>query len=111
MSLWDWLFRRRQREEELDEEVRADLRMAAQERLEQGAAAEEARTSAIREFGNVTLVKEITREMWGWTFWETLFHDVRFGLRIAGKESWFHAVGHWASRSGDRSQHRDFQLV
>jgi hypothetical protein len=29
MSLWDWLFRRRQREEELDEEVQAHLRMAA----------------------------------------------------------------------------------
>ena len=28
MNLWDWLFRRRQREEELDEEVQAHLRMA-----------------------------------------------------------------------------------
>jgi hypothetical protein len=29
MSFWDWLFRRRRREEELDEEVQAHLRMAA----------------------------------------------------------------------------------
>lgn len=36
MSLWDWLFRRRQRGEELDEEVQARLRMAAQERMERG---------------------------------------------------------------------------
>ena len=29
MSLWNWLFRRRQREEDLDEEVQSHLRMAA----------------------------------------------------------------------------------
>ena len=49
MSLWDWLFRRRQREEELDEEVQAHLRMAAQEHAEQGETAEQARASAARE--------------------------------------------------------------
>ena len=43
MSLWDWLFHRRQREEELDEEVRSHVRMAAQERIEQGETAEQAR--------------------------------------------------------------------
>ena len=64
MSLWDWLFHRRRREEELDEEVQAHLRMAAQERMEQGAAAEQARASAVCEFGNVTLIKEVTRDMW-----------------------------------------------
>ena len=46
MSFWDWLFRRRQREEELDEEVQAHLRMAAQERMERGETAEQARAQA-----------------------------------------------------------------
>lgn len=36
MSLWDWLFRRRQRDKELDDEVQAHLQMAAQELIEQG---------------------------------------------------------------------------
>ena len=36
MNLRDWLFHRRRREEELDEEVQAHLRMAAQERIQQG---------------------------------------------------------------------------
>jgi hypothetical protein len=72
MSLWDWLFRRRQRDEELDEEIQAHLRMAARERIEQGETAEQARASAVREFGNVTLVKEITRDMWGFRWFETL---------------------------------------
>jgi predicted permease len=85
MSLWDWLFRRRQREEELDEEVRSHLRMAAQERMEQGESAEQARTSAVREFGNVTLVKEVTRDMWGYRSLETLLQDLRYGLRMLGR--------------------------
>jgi hypothetical protein len=65
MNLRDWLFRRRKLEEELEEEVQAHLRMAAQEHVEQGESPEQARTSAVREFGNVLLVKEVTRDMWG----------------------------------------------
>jgi len=43
MSLWDWLFRRRQREEDLDEEVQSHLRMATRDRVEQGESPEQAR--------------------------------------------------------------------
>ena len=92
MSLWDRLFRRRRREEELDEEIQAHLRMAAWERMEQGDSPEQARASAVREFGNVTLVKEVTREMWGWSFWETCLQDVRYGLRMLARNPGFTAV-------------------
>jgi putative ABC transport system permease protein len=92
MSLWDWLFHRKQREEELDEEVRSHLRMAAQERMEQGETAEQARASAEREFGNVGLVKEVTRDMWGWGFWETCSQDVRYSLRQLKRNPAFTAV-------------------
>jgi hypothetical protein len=61
MSLRDWWFRRRRREADLEEEIQGHLRMAAQEHVDRGEAAEQARVSAVREFGNVTLVKEVTR--------------------------------------------------
>jgi putative ABC transport system permease protein len=76
-----WIFRRRQREKDLDEEVQSHLRMAAQERIEQGETAEQAHASAVREFGNVTLVKEVTRDMWGLRGLENLLQDLRYGLR------------------------------
>lgn len=81
MTFLDWLFRRRRSEEELDEELQAHLRMAMQERIEQGETAEQARTSAVREFGNVILVKEVTRDMGGSRWLATLLQDVRFGAR------------------------------
>ena len=92
MSLWEWLFRRRQREEELDEEVQAHLRMAAQERMEQGETAGQARASAVREFGNVTLVKEVTRDMWGFRWLETLLQDMNYGRRQLRRNPGFTAV-------------------
>src|SRR5208337_1859758 len=92
MSLWDWLFRRHQREEELNEEVQAHLRMAAQERTAQGEPAKHARASALREFGNVGLVKEVTRDMWGWGWLEQLMQDVRYGLRTSRRSLGFAAV-------------------
>ena len=92
MSLWDWLFRRRQREDELDEEIQSHLRMAAQERIEQGETAEQARTSAVREFGNVALVKEVTRAIWGFGWLETIMQDLRYGLRMLRRNPGFTAV-------------------
>jgi putative ABC transport system permease protein len=73
--------RRKEREQELDEEIRAHLAMAIRERIEQGEDPAEAEANARREFGNVPLVKEVTRDMWGWCWLETFLQDVRYGLR------------------------------
>ena len=86
------LFRRKSMDAALDEEVQSHLRMAAQECIAHGESAEQARVSAVREFGNVMLVKETTRDMWGFGWLETLVQDVRFGLRQLRRNPGFTAV-------------------
>ena len=86
------LFRRKSMRAALDEEVQSHLRMAAEERMKQGETAEQARVSAVREFGNVGLVKEVTRDMWGWRGLESLLQDVRYGARQLRKNPGFTAV-------------------
>ncbi len=87
------LFRRRkQREQDLDDEIRAHLAMAVRERIERGEDPDEAEANARREFGSATLVKEVTREMWGWRWLETLLQDMRYGLRQLRRNPGFTAV-------------------
>lgn len=74
-------WRRKDREQDLEREIRSDLDLETEEQQENGLSPEEARYAARRAFGNAALVKEEVREMWGWTYLETLWQDLRFGGR------------------------------
>ena len=50
--------------------------------IEQGWPAREAAAKARRQFGNVTAVREQSRDHWGSAFFTALGQDVRFGLRM-----------------------------
>ena len=86
------LFRRRKPADDLAEEIRTHLDMEEQENLESGMPREEAHYAALRRFGNVTLAQERSREMWGWNSVDTLWQDVRYGLRMLAKNRGFTAV-------------------
>jgi predicted permease len=85
-------WRRKRREAELDEELRSHLEMAAQVRMERGDTAKEAARAARREFGGVELVREVTRDVWGWRWLRDLPDDARYGMRILLKNPGFTAV-------------------
>jgi predicted permease len=74
-------WRRRKQEEDLDRELGAHLDLEAEEQQHAGVTPEAAGYAARRAFGNVTLVKEELREMWGWTAVEQILQDLRYALR------------------------------
>lgn len=57
-----------------------------------GISREEATYAARREFGNVTLIEEDSREVWRWPTIENLFMDVSFGVRMLRRNPGFTAV-------------------
>ena len=68
------------RDEDLDDEIESHLRMAVADRIARGESREQAERAARREFGNLTHVKEVTREVRG-VWFERLIQDVRYDLR------------------------------
>jgi macrolide transport system ATP-binding/permease protein len=86
------LFFKSKMEEELDEEVRFHLERECEENIARGMTPEEARSAAIRSFGGVERVKEESRDVWGVRLLEELWQDLRFSMRMLGKQPGFTTV-------------------
>lgn len=86
---WPW---QHAADRELDEEIRAHFAMAVADRIARGENPHEALAAARREFGNVGLVKEVTREMWGGMWLDRLGQDLRYAIRSLRRAPVFAAV-------------------
>jgi macrolide transport system ATP-binding/permease protein len=76
------MWRRRNRDHDLDEELRYHVEQQTELNIRSGMAPAEARRQALLQFGNVPLVKEDTRAVWTRVGVEQLLQDLRFGVRI-----------------------------
>ncbi len=90
MSWLERTFRRQHLYDDLGEEMREHI----EERTEQLVRTEnlsraEARQAALRAFGNLTLVQTRSREVWQWSWFESLLADLKLALRRLRKSPGF----------------------
>ena len=78
-----FLFRRRQFDRDLEEEMRSHLEMKA---CDIGPAA------ARRRFGNAALLQEMSREAWGWRWLSDLARDLNYAARTLRRSPGFAGV-------------------
>jgi putative ABC transport system permease protein len=92
----NWLkhvFTRRRLYNDLSDEIQQHLEEKVEELIANGMSKKEATAAARREFGNLSLVEENGRDVWRWLSIENSFADVRYGLRMLGRNPVFTVVG------------------
>ena len=82
-------FDKPQKDSDLDDEIRFHLNMAAKDRIQNGQSIRDARNSALKDFGNVAMVKEATRSMWSGAAFEDFWQDLCYGIRMLVKSPGF----------------------
>ncbi|MDQ2842786.1 MAG: ABC transporter permease [Acidobacteriota bacterium] len=81
MQWFKQLLARGRRYDDLAISIKEHLEEKVEELIENGMSRESAERTARREFGNVTLIEEHSREVWGWPTLDSIWADVKFALR------------------------------
>jgi len=85
-------WRRKERERDLERELRSDLELGADEQMENGLSPEEAEYAARRALGNAALIKEEVRDLWGWAKLDRFLQDLAYALRTFARAPGFTTV-------------------
>jgi len=93
MNFLKQLFSRRRLQNDLSAEIQQHLDEKIEELIATGMPRKEAIAAARREFGNLSLLEEDSREVWRWPSIENFLADVRYGLRMLRHNPVFTAVG------------------
>jgi predicted permease len=77
---------------DIDEELRFHFERRTAENIAAGMSPEEAARAARKRFGNAQVIREECREAHGASFGETTIQDIRFAVRMLGKNPGYTAV-------------------
>jgi len=83
------LFSRRRRYNDLSVSIQEHIDERTEELIEQGMPAAQAQQTARREFGNMNLIQERSREVWQWSMLESVWADTKFAARQMRKSLTF----------------------
>jgi predicted permease len=83
------IFGRSRRYNDIDVSIREHIEERVDELIDEGLAREQAEQTARREFGNVALIQQRSREQWQWPRLESLLADLKFTLRRLRKSPGF----------------------